>query len=143
MGYLIFLICAIWLAVLFPWLLLIYIGIIALAVLYRQFIQVKILKLNIYSMRLTALIGGIVTAVLVGHFTFQNQENVKLAVGAFDDPFVSIQLATDPDNGECLTTDGSNNVWSTSCGSSMWMNFDVITINHQPFIILIINQLFQ
>ena len=70
-------------------------------------------------MRLTALIGGIVTAVLVGHFTFQNQENVKLAVGAFDDPFVSIQLATDPDNGECLTTDGSNNVWSTSCGRSI------------------------
>jgi hypothetical protein len=31
-------------------------------------------------------------------------------------PFLSIQLAADPDNGECLTTDGVNNVWSSSCG---------------------------
>lgn len=31
--------------------------------------------------------------------------------------FVSEQLASDPDNGECLTTDGSVNIWSSSCGS--------------------------
>jgi hypothetical protein len=31
--------------------------------------------------------------------------------------FISTQLATDPTNGECLTTDGTNNVWSSSCGS--------------------------
>ena len=38
-------------------------------------------------------------------------------VGVFSDPFISLQLATDPTNGECLTTDGTNNVWSTSCGT--------------------------
>lgn len=31
-------------------------------------------------------------------------------------PFTSLQLATDPDNGECLTTDGTANSWSSSCG---------------------------
>lgn len=36
--------------------------------------------------------------------------------GAFGDPFVSLQLATDPDSGECLTTDGTNNIWDT-CAS--------------------------
>lgn len=37
-------------------------------------------------------------------------------LGAFGDPFKSIQLATDPDNGECLTTDGTANSWSSDCG---------------------------
>lgn len=31
--------------------------------------------------------------------------------------FTSLQLADDPDNGECLTTDGTNNSWSSNCGS--------------------------
>lgn len=33
--------------------------------------------------------------------------------GAFSDPFLSIQLAPSPANGECLTTDGTNNDWTT------------------------------
>lgn len=37
--------------------------------------------------------------------------------GAFSDPFISIQLAENPSNGNCLTTDGTNNIWSSSCGS--------------------------
>lgn len=40
-----------------------------------------------------------------------------IAYGAFSDPFVSIQLGTDPTNGECLTTDGTNNTWGT-CGGA-------------------------
>lgn len=33
--------------------------------------------------------------------------------GAFSDPFLSIQLAASPTNGDCLTTDGTNNDWTT------------------------------
>lgn len=33
--------------------------------------------------------------------------------GAFSDPFLSVQLAASPSNGLCLTTDGTNNAWST------------------------------
>lgn len=34
-------------------------------------------------------------------------------LGAFGDPFISLQLATGPDSGECLSTDGTNNIWDT------------------------------
>lgn len=37
-------------------------------------------------------------------------------LGAFSDPFISIQLAASPSNGLCLTTDGTNNSWA-SCSS--------------------------
>jgi hypothetical protein len=33
--------------------------------------------------------------------------------GAFSDPFISLQLATGPSNGDCLSTDGTNNIWDT------------------------------
>jgi hypothetical protein len=39
----------------------------------------------------------------------------EVTLGAFSDPFVSIQLASSPVNGNCLTTDGTDNVWG-SCG---------------------------
>jgi len=39
------------------------------------------------------------------------------ALGAFSDPFLSVQLATSPSSGNCLKTDGTNNSWSSSCGS--------------------------
>lgn len=42
----------------------------------------------------------------------------EVAVGGFGDPFTSLQLATDPDSGECLTTNGTENAWSTSCSGS-------------------------
>lgn len=59
------------------------------------------------------------TSILIFLSSFFGGGDVQAPVtlGAFDDPFLSIQLATDPDNGECLTTDGTENVWSTSCGS--------------------------
>lgn len=37
-------------------------------------------------------------------------------LSGFSDPFLSIQLAASPSNGNCLTTDGTNNAWG-SCGS--------------------------
>lgn len=38
--------------------------------------------------------------------------------GAFGDPFLSVQLATSPSNGLCLTTDGTNNAWTTCATGS-------------------------
>lgn len=38
-------------------------------------------------------------------------QEVSPQFGAFSDPFVSIQLAPNPSNGDCLTTDGSENAW--------------------------------
>lgn len=38
-----------------------------------------------------------------------------LKLGSFSDPFLSIQLAASPANGECLTTNGTDNDWA-SCG---------------------------
>jgi hypothetical protein len=51
---------------------------------------------------------GIVIISLLGFGSF--------AFGAFNDYFLSIQLAEDPTNGECLITDGTDNVWG-DCGS--------------------------
>lgn len=36
-------------------------------------------------------------------------------LGAFSDPFVSIQLAPNPSNGDCLFTDGTENYWGSGC----------------------------
>lgn len=52
--------------------------------------------------------------VAFGGFVYQNRSSQVF--GAFGDPFLSIQLASSPANGECLTTDGTNNDWA-SCGS--------------------------
>lgn len=55
------------------------------------------------------ILGLIVGGVLMS--------NLHLVSAQFIDDFIdSFDLATDPDNGECLTTDGTNNVWSSSCG---------------------------
>src|SRR3990167_3182860 len=38
----------------------------------------------------------------------------SIAYGAFSDPFISLQLATDPTNNEVLVTDGTNNSWTSN-----------------------------
>lgn len=52
-------------------------------------------------------------AGLAGFFGLQSHPTQQF--GAFSDPFISIQLAGSPSNGNCLTTDGTNNSWG-SCG---------------------------
>lgn len=59
------------------------------------------------------LLGAIVS--LGGFFGYDAYQEEQ-TLGAFGDPFLSIQLATNPSNGECLTTDGTNNEWVT-CAS--------------------------
>ena len=54
--------------------------------------------------------------VVFGGFVYQNRSSQMF--GAFGDPFISIQLASSPANGECLTTDGTNNDWATCGGGS-------------------------
>lgn len=52
--------------------------------------------------------------LVVGGFFIVN--NPKEALSAFTDPFVSVQLAPSPSNGNCLTTDGTANAWG-DCGT--------------------------
>lgn len=63
-------------------------------------------------------VGLLVAVALSGGYL--NRDKDPLAVeGTFGaNPFTlqSNQLADDPDNGECLITDGTSNSWSTSCG---------------------------
>lgn len=47
----------------------------------------------------------------------------ETTLGAFSDPFVSVQLATSPSNGNCLTTDGTNNAWGSCGGGSGGSSF--------------------
>lgn len=63
-----------------------------------------------------AIYAGLVGVALtfMGLFGFSQYQEPSL--GAFSDPFLSIQLAASPSNGECLTTDGTNNDWTT-CAS--------------------------
>lgn len=65
------------------------------------------------------IITGLVTlAITVGGLVgFKYNHQYSNPLGSFSDPFISIQLATAPANGNCLTTDGTNNSWSSSCGS--------------------------
>lgn len=64
-----------------------------------------------FILGLTAMISG---------WSFLNTYN-ESAVGADLRQFVSVQLASDPTNGECLTTNGTGNVWSTcSAGTNFW-----------------------
>lgn len=69
-----------------------------------------------------AFLIGLATS-LSGAFLYNNLNAPEPTLGAFGDPFVSVQLATGPDNGECLTTNGTENSWG-SCGgvggSSEW-----------------------
>lgn len=44
-------------------------------------------------------------------FSWYGQD--KQTFGALSDPFISIQLAPSPSNGDCLTTDGTDNIWDT------------------------------
>ena len=56
----------------------------------------------------------LVLGLIVGGVLMSNLNAVS---AQFVDDFIdSFDLATDPTNGECLTTDGTNNIWSSSCG---------------------------
>lgn len=66
------------------------------------------------------LLLGILTAFAFGfgvHVLAPTQD-VQNAVGSFANPFLSIQLALTPSSGNCLTTDGTNNSWSTCASGS-------------------------
>src|SRR3990167_9167621 len=56
------------------------------------------------------VIGAII--LVIGIYWFVP---VQQTSGAFGDPFISIQLAPSPSNGNCLTTDGTDNAWG-ACG---------------------------
>lgn len=58
-------------------------------------------------MKYYAFIIGIIVGVAI---------NLPLVSAQNPFYFTSLQLGADPDNGECLTTDGTINVWSSSCG---------------------------
>lgn len=98
---------------------------------YQPPTQAKILKSPISNMikyTIPLLIGALVGGFL--SWNAVNQTNLyNEAVGGFADTFISLQLATDPDNGECLTTDGTNNIWSTSCGGGGGASSTIITFN--------------
>lgn len=61
----------------------------------------------------------IIAALALGGTAYFSQDQGPVqdpVVGAFGSPFKSIQLATSPGAGECLTTDGTDNDWA-ACGS--------------------------
>jgi hypothetical protein len=60
----------------------------------------------------SALLGILLT--LTGISSYDTASDI--IVGADPRPFTSKQLAPNPANGNCLTTDGSINAWSSDCG---------------------------
>lgn len=73
---------------------------------------------------LTLIAGIIISMGSIGAYQHFTQEPETL--GAFSDPFLSIQLAASPQNNYILSTDGTNNSWiantggSGGGGSSLW-----------------------
>lgn len=69
---------------------------------------------------ITLLILGSVTTAsafsISDIFPWAKSGNQPAIYGAFSDGFKSIQLAPSPSNGNCLKTDGTDNLWG-SCGS--------------------------
>lgn len=49
--------------------------------------------------------------------------------GAFGDPFISIQLAENPSNGDCLFSDGTNNYWDAGCSGGSGSSFSTTSAN--------------
>lgn len=49
--------------------------------------------------------------------------------GGFSDPFLSLQLAVSPSNGNCLTTDGTNNTWGSCGGAGSSSTFGTTSIS--------------
>lgn len=68
-----------------------------------------------YKKILFSLIA-IIVICLTGYFILDKTNAERVNLGAFGDPFISLQLATSPVNGKCLFTDGTNNYWDT-CGT--------------------------
>lgn len=74
---------------------------------------------------LFALIAGIIISMgSIGAYQHFNAPEETL--GAFGDPFISLQLAANPQNGYILSTDGTDNSWIVNSGggggggSSLW-----------------------
>lgn len=57
-----------------------------------------------------------VIGALVGGFIAYNAVNQTLNIGGLSDTFLSIQLASSPQNGYVLSTDGTNNSWIVNTG---------------------------
>ncbi len=57
------------------------------------------------------LIGAPLASWFVHRNDQPSEEPESQALGGFDDPFLSIQVGTDPDSGDCLTTDGTDSTW--------------------------------
>lgn len=69
-------------------------------------------------MPIIPLILGIITAVTgyLGYQQISAPDKTVEALGAFGDPFLSIQLADSPQNTYILQTDGTNNSWVANLG---------------------------
>lgn len=68
---------------------------------------------------ITSLIIGILVPIAgwVGYTEYAQEHTEPIeAVGGFSDPFISLQVGADPDNGDCLTTNGATSTWSATCG---------------------------
>lgn len=72
---------------------------------------------------LTGLIGAFIITLAVAGYSLVATHQPQPPITLHDEPTVgatyirSLQLAADPTTGECLTTNGTDNAWSTSCGS--------------------------
>lgn len=62
------------------------------------------MKKSLYLIISLTIIGAIIT----GYNVFAAS---KKYLGAFSDPFISLQVGTDPSNNDVLTTDGTNSSW--------------------------------
>jgi len=72
------------------------------------------------SILLALVLGVTIPVVLYSGYLMMPKDETQTLSG-FGDPFLSVQLATSPSNGDCLTTDGTNNAWgSCASGSSKW-----------------------
>jgi len=68
---------------------------------------------------ITPFVIGIIAALAIGSSLVAYINRVEEpAVGGFGDPFLSIQLAPSPGNGDCLTTNGTDNSWSECAAGS-------------------------
>lgn len=78
---------------------------------------------------ISALFAITIAAFVFLHIQWEQETPLvtENTLGAFSDPFLSLQLATTPVNGYCLITDGTNNSWSSTCGSGGGSNWTVIS----------------
>lgn len=67
---------------------------------------------------ITPFLAGLFTALIlgVGYNSYITEHATADPVGGFSDPFISLQLAANPQNGYILQTDGSVNSWVANVG---------------------------